>query len=58
MRVVDCLYIHTDGGSTGVEGTAWMAAIGIGLNYVCGCIYVCANACVCVCACVSIDVVI
>ena len=46
MRVVDCLYIHTDGGSTGVEGMAWMAivalmwsaiplpasAIGIGLN--------------------------
>ena len=46
MRVVDCLYIHTDGDSTGVEGTAWMAivvllwsaillaapTIGIGLN--------------------------
>ena len=48
MRVVDCLYIDTDGGSTGVEGMAWMAIVALVSN---PSSHVCVHVSVCVCMC-------
>ena len=51
MRVVDCLYMHTDGGSTGVEGGLAYSMDGYsctGQQSFFPCVCACIRACMCV----------